>query len=797
MNYRRWLSLLLVGAMMLSGCAAFAGCDKDTPDVPDTPATDPVSDTETSAPEPPAIPLPELATLTLDDGTVLSFDPKTTTYEVILPAGRPRVPRIAATAADADAEVTVYQPMFPDTATEAIARVDVALGELSNSYTVVFKKDASLGFHLQYDDRYTFAPAYTLQEGEAFTFESSNADAVTVNDEGLVQVKALSNDPITVTAKVGEEVKDTLTIDKTVRAPLNIFLIVGQSNSAGTYDSGLPANEGSKATARPAPGTVYCAENAAKPYDMKRGRAGYAGALGQAWYDLSGEKSLLIQTAVGGSAIERWEKDGDLYKNTLTAYNKFTKQYAEEDSKFEVIRTAYFWCQGETAQMWTWSGSSWDQSGKYIMTADDYYARFMKNHENFVNDMNVEFGTILLVRAIAQVASRESLKTQYLTDLVAPRVAQYTIHNTTDSSIIIGSRIGEIARTSTAPDKDAPGFGYMGPENLHYSQIGYNQAGKELAESSFLAISATADRTPEKIDVLASNGRTRLNDGDTITVDVVRGYQMAAIVLPLYAKDANLTYEVIENADKCSVDMYGKVTFNETASLGDTATIRIRSESGLTVTLHAVLGEVEDENIIKGKNVSYRWDFDNLIESNEYSNLTPSDRSSKDSYSFEDGCIVLKDSNTDFTLSQGFVLTESQDWHIEWRGKADDNSCLFGTEFSSNNFIYLAHNVPSFGNSFRMVDNSGSAAMIPFRKYKSKVAEMSTWRVEYEAESKKMTLYYKNEDTGEMEKVGTAKWSNNFTFYITNMFGRYNSDSVLVCYKGAVDYIFVSALIEE
>ena len=794
MNYRRWISLLLIGAMTLGGCVSLAGCNKDTPTPPDT---DPVSDTETSVPEPPAIPLPELATLTLDDGTELSFDPKTTAYEVTLPAGRPRVPRIAATAADADAKVTVYQPTFPDGAAEAIARIDVELGELSNSYTVVFKKDASLGFHLQYDDRYTFVPAYTLQEGETFTFESSNADVVAVSTDGLVQVKALSNDPITVSAKVGEEIKDTFTIDKTVRAPLNIFLIVGQSNSAGTYDSGLPADQGQKATTRTAVGTVYCAEGMGRPYDMKRGRAGYAGALGQTWYELTGEKSLMIQTAVGGSAIERWEKDGDLYQGTLKAYNKIVNQYAEEDSKFEVIRTAYFWCQGETAQMWTWNNGSWDQSGKYIMTADDYYARFMKNHENFVNDMNVEFGTILLVRAIAQVASRESLKTQYLTDLVAPRVAQYTIHNTTDSTILIGSRIGEIARTSTAPDKDAPGFGYMGPENLHYSQIGYNQAGKELAETSFATISATTDRTPEKIDVLSSDGRTRLNDGDTITVDVKKGYQLAAIVLPLYAKNANLSYEVIENADKCSVDMYGKVTFNETAALGDTAKIRIRSESGLTFTLNAVLGEVEDEDVIKGKNVSYRWDFDNLIESNEYSNLTLSDRSSKDSYSFENGCIVIKDSNTDFTLSQGFVLTESQDWHIEWRGIAEDNSCLFGTEYSSNNFIYLAHNVPSFGNSFRMVDNSGTAVMIPFRKYKSKVAEMSTWRVDYEAESKKMTLYYKNEDTGEMEKVGTAKWSKDFTFYISNMFGRYNSDSVLVCYKGTVDYIFVSALVEE
>lgn len=796
MNYRRWLSLLLAGSMLFGASISLIGCQKEeTPDTPDTPVSDP--DTTPEEPETPADPLPVLASLTLDDGTELAFDPATTAYTVALPAGRPRVPRIAAAAQDEGAEVKIYQAAFPDTATEAIARVDITLGDLKNTYTVTMKKDPSLGFHLQYDDRYTFTPEYTLQDGETFTFESSNQDVAKVNDDGVVQIKALSADPVTITAKVGEEVKDTFTIDKTVRAPINIFLIVGQSNSAGTYDSGLSNEMGRKAVAKPQKGTVYCAEGLSTPYDMNRGRVGYAGAVGKRWYELTGEKSIVVQTAVGGSAIERWEENGDLYRNTLAAYSKLYNQYTAEDSTYEIIRTGYFWCQGETAQIWTWKNGGWDQSGSYIMTADDYYARFMKNHENFVNDMNVEFGSILLVRAVAQAASRESQKTQYLTDLVAPRVAQYTIHNTTDPSIIIASRVGEIARTSTAPDKDAPGFGYMGPENLHYSQIGYNVAGEEMADSIFGLYSATADRTPEKIDVLSSDGRTRLTDGDTVQVDAAKGYQLAAIVLPLYADDANLTFTVTENAENCSVDMYGKITFKEGTAVGETAKIEIRSESGLTFTLNATLVPAAGEETIRAKTVTYRWDFDNLIESNEYSNLSVSDRSKNPAYTFEDGCIKLPGNSTDFALARPFVLSGTQDWNIEWRGQAEDNSCLFGAEYSSNNFIYLAYAVPSFGNSFRMVDNSGTTCMIPFGKYVSKVTEMSTWRVEYKAETKTMTLYYKNEESGELEKVGSKKWSKDYTFYISNMFGRYNSDSVLVCYKGSMDYIVVNALVEE
>ena len=60
----------------------------------------PVSATDPVNPETPPAPLPMLASLTLDNGTVLAFDPATTDYTVTLPAGRPRIPQIAATAQD-------------------------------------------------------------------------------------------------------------------------------------------------------------------------------------------------------------------------------------------------------------------------------------------------------------------------------------------------------------------------------------------------------------------------------------------------------------------------------------------------------------------------------------------------------------------------------------------------------------------------------------------------------------------------------------------------------------------------
>lgn len=796
MKHCKWLSLLLAGAMLSVNLITLAGCNPDTPDTPDTSMDSGTEPGTTEAPEP-VIPLPKLATLTLDDGYELTFDSETTSYEVTIPAGRPRVPRIAATAADEGAEVTLYQAVFPEGVTEAIAKVEVEWGGLLNSYIIHFKKDASRGFHLQYDDRYTFTPAYTLQDGEAFTFESSNADAVVVDVNGRIQVTAVSADPVTVTAKVNGEAKDTLTIDKTVRAPLNIFLVVGQSNADGAYSTSIPMQEVRESSTRAPEGTTYCMEGMGKAYDLSMGRKGFASPLAARWYELTGEKSLMIQTAVSGTPIERWEPDGDLYKATVRVYNRVVKLYTADTSKFEILRTAYFWCQGETGQMWTWKNGKWDQSGKDIMTGDVYYEKYMGMHEAFVKDMNVEIGSILLVRSIPQIASRQSLKSEYFTDLVAPRVAQYTIHNTTDSSLLISSRLGEIARSGKAPDKTAPGYNLMFGDNVHYNQDGYNLAGKEMAETTFASICATTDRTPQKIDVLASDGYARLQDGDTITVDRKNGYQLAAIVLPLYAKDTKLTFEVTENAEKCSVDMYGKITFADDAADGDKATVVIANESGLRVTLTAVLGDVSAEEALKSKAVTYRWDFNDLKEFNSYSDLSLSEKSPKDGYYFEDGCIVTTGNRTDFKMDQPFVLSSAQDWDIEWRGKTLDNSCLFGAEFDRNNFVYLAYKVPQFNNSFRLVDNAGTAGMISYGKYVRKVAEMNTWRVEYKADTKTMTLFYLDTETNEFVTVGSHKWTKDYVLYITNLFGRYGSDSVFFCHKGTMDYIVVNAIIEE
>lgn len=106
------------------------------------------------------------------------------------------------------------------------------------------------------------------------------------------------------------------------KIPLNIFLIIGQSNAYGTYD--VPEGrdewdfrrEQMKDAVLPKPGTVFCLDvdnvgGMGDIYDLSSGRPGFSPALGKRWYELTGERTVMLQTAVGGAPIESWLKPED------------------------------------------------------------------------------------------------------------------------------------------------------------------------------------------------------------------------------------------------------------------------------------------------------------------------------------------------------------------------------------------------------------------------------------------------------------------------------------------------------
>ena len=435
----------------------------------------------------------------------------------------------------------------------------------------------------------------------------------------MITAWKVSNDPVTITAAVNGAVKDTIVINKINRAQIAMFLIVGQSNAHGSSDDGVNRTNEQKLSLKPAKGTAWCSEvpkdgTIGPRFDLSRGRVGFSPALSKTWYELTGEKVFCIQSAVGGSPIECWEKDGtyygsgsNLYNNTLKAYNKFKTDFAADNSNFEIIRTQYFWCQGETGMTHTWGGTNWKMGSDYhLITTEEYYDRYVAMHENFVKEMDVELGNIMLVRALKGACSAESVELQLLTDLVAPRAAQYALNSSIADDLIIASRLCDISRMESSKDKTSPGYGYMGPGNVHYLQTGYNAQGIELATNAFAKVNALADRTATELEVIAPNGRTRYTDGQTVEIASGSNHQIAAIVLPLYAEDANITYTVTKGADFCSVDKYGLIHIATGTAAGAEAAIVIKSEGGLTKTLNIKV------TAHPYADVTYRWDFNDL-----------------------------------------------------------------------------------------------------------------------------------------------------------------------------------------
>ena len=737
---------------------------------------------------------PKLTSLTLDDGTALNFKADVGEYIVTLPAGRPRIPRVTATAENG-ATVEITQATFADTAEEAMAVATVIKDGQENDYMVRFIKDKESGFELQYQDRYTYVPAYTLAAGESFTFASSNNDLADVDTNGVITAWKTSNEPITITASVNGEVKDTLVIDKINRAQVAVFLIVGQSNAAGSSDSGVDRTNEQKLSLVPEKGIAWCVEvsnggDIGSRYDLSRGRVGFSTSLSKTWYELSGEKVLCIQSAVGGSPIECWKKDGDrygsgtnLYNNTLKAYNKYKEQFNADNSNFEIVRTQYYWCQGETAMTNTWNGNGWTWNDNYVMTADDYYTRFMEIHANFVKEMDVELGSIMLVRALEDACSEESADLQLLTDLVPARAAQYALSNSTTDDLFIASRICDIARMQSSSDKTSLGYGYMGPENVHYLQVGYNAQGIELATNAFAKVNAYANRAATELEVIAADGRTRYADNETIEIASGANCQITAIVLPLYADDANITYTVTKGAEFCSIDKYGMIHIATGTAVDSKAVILIKSEGGLMKTLNI------NVTAHPYTDATYRWDFNDMTEENGANNLTDSEKSTK-AYTIQNGVITTTDKTTDFKLATPFSLTNEYDWSIEWKAQLEGASCLFGTESSKNNFLYLAYEVNAWSNPFRLVTDEGIAYMIPYGDYAAKNTEMNTWRAEYTIADSTLTLKFYNESTKTWEVVGSTVISSKFELNFTHMFGRYTPDAT-VCLNGKVDYVQV------
>lgn len=840
MNLKKTVCVLLAGLMLL---AIFAGCaKKEPPAEPEQTPTEELKEEskeepketqeEQSKPEPEQQPeeepveLPRLSALTVDGEALPDFDPEVYAYTVTIPDGRPKLPQVSAEA-ESGVSVQVAQAAIPDSAKSGTAVITVTKDGAQSEYSVTFEKSREAGFRLQYEDRYAFTPDYTLQSGESFRFSSSDSGIVTVSEDGQLRAKKVSDKPVTVTATVNGNVVDELVIDCVIKAPLNIFVIIGQSNAFGWHD--VPegysdyyayANKQKALCDAPAPGTVWCDDIAnayddysfSGIYDLSKGRSGFSPALGKYWYELTGEKTLMLQTAIGSTPIETWVPDPalkffglDCYKQTVERFNYYRDKFTADNSNFEIGRVYAFWLQGETCQEFTyipetfrWALKNYIPNYAYVgdwvqpsaehplMTAEQYSDYFMQMYEGLTEDIGLAFLGVIPVRAMTSVSSEENVASQQLTDLVAPRAAQYALNCTENGNISFVTRVSEIGRMESYPDQNAEGWGYMGCSNIHMNQRGYNAVGKDIAENLAARFFTGYDRAAKELLVLKENGKDTFEEGEELTVIVGEGYQTASVVLPIYTDTPIVSY-IVEDPTVCTVDAYGRIHGNADA-VGRQTTVTFRcEEAGMERSiLVTVVGKETRE-------VTYEWNFDNgdLTEKNGLNDLTLAAKSKiSGEYFIANGKYVSTNSKTNFRLDSPIRISRDFDWTIEWRGMLGNNSALLGTAGNWTNFLYLAYMVPfEVENPFRIVGADGTAIMIPYGDYASyNTSSMNTWRAEYHSAENTLTLYLNDTIT-----VGSASLPDGWYAEFTNLFGSY-FEGVDVDFMGAMDWIRVTTV---
>ena len=765
-----------------------------------------------------------LTELTLDDTNYsLSFDRNKFTYYVDLPAGRPAVPQIEAKADDG-VTVKVYQAFIPDGETKGKAAVVVSDGGRSNTYTVTFTRDSKNGFVLQYDDRYMLPIAE-----EGYTYSSNNA-ALIVDENGLMTAKAVTNTPTTVTATKGTDTK-TFIVDRIEKAHINLFFVTGQSNGQGCYDGVTVNGEGTledpnqiyynvqlDTVIRPdEKGRVYSfdvhprnenvkyyndpAFQANVIYDMHDfSRQGFASPLGVDWYDYTGEKVIFLQSAWSGSAIESWinpkthpDEAGkyssqklNFYETTKAGYEKLIPLLEEN---YEIVRKMNFWLQGETATNAVYDKTKGDYhfsddstfDPTKLMTDETYYKYFKWIDEDMRKDMGLEYNGILSIR------SHGAKTRQTIVPIVS---AQFALCNENDGIFIAMRKVMEITRQYVDPDKTSDGWNFMGTDNNHYNQIGYNRVGAEAAENAFNFAFRPFNKKAAGVEIIDNDGKTRLDDNATLEIQAGTVYRLGVLSLPHYTSekvtwtstDSNIAY----------ADMYNAVYAKSAGS----AKLTVTTESGHSKSINVTVYEIDTER------VEYRWDFTDLTTTTGDNNLTISTAAKalglENGYTLTGG--IYKNNSTaaakrpDFRAEKPMYVDSLHDWTIEWASDLNSNSTLLGPDSTDHTnademlgYIYLSH---AAYKKIKFVPEVGKAIYLDYGEYLDKTTEMNCWRIEYTAEDNTLRLFVSLDEGTTWNDVSTAV-GGEFSATFTNIFGR-PFGTGKIAFTGECDYIKIN-----
>lgn len=295
--------------------------------------------------------------------------------------------------------------------------------------------------------------------------------------------------------------------------------------------------------------------------EQATGKTGVDGALAKEWVKRTDEKVWLVNAAHSGSSIDTWlpgkERINNNFWQAVSLY-KTCEQLLNKEIEaghYKLSHKGYFWLQGET-----------DDN----MSAKKYLEKFLKMHNGIKNelgtgrvkkyknvDQKIEFAGILMVRAHGDPTDNSDL---YMT---GPRKAQYYMCNSSKEKfkdIYLASHISEDWVTDAGVDlyfksKYPTIEKYMEFNNMkkqdveipsqiedvhqsvHYTQLGYNELGRDAAANICYALKyVKAPESETQIRLVGTDGYTDITsavkakeDDMSVTVKIFPAYKAKSL----------------------------------------------------------------------------------------------------------------------------------------------------------------------------------------------------------------------------------------------------------------------------
>ncbi len=295
--------------------------------------------------------------------------------------------------------------------------------------------------------------------------------------------------------------------------------------------------------------------------EQATGKTGVDGALAKEWVKRTDEKVWLVNAAHSGSSIDTWlpgkERINNNFWQAVSLY-KTCEQLLNKEIEaghYKLSHKGYFWLQGET-----------DDN----MSAKKYLEKFLKMHNGIKNelgtgrvkkyknvDQKIEFAGILMVRAHGDPTDNSDL---YMT---GPRKAQYYMCNSSKEKfkdIYLASHISEDWVTDAGvdlyfkskyptiekymefnnmkkQDVEIPSQVEDVHQSVHYTQLGYNELGRDAAANICYALKyVKAPESETQIRLVGTDGYTDITsavkakeDDMSVTVKIFPAYKAKSL----------------------------------------------------------------------------------------------------------------------------------------------------------------------------------------------------------------------------------------------------------------------------